>query len=323
MTVLHNGALIACLLAVAALAQAQDGGDGVSRPRLSDERVVLHTDAGDIVVAFYPDVAPLHMAQLLKLMRLGAYDTTHFYRVDPGYLVQLSDVTDRIVPLTGEQAAAIRLIPGEFSSRAHRLGMLSMARMVGDPNSAETSFSILLADAPHLDGQFTVVGEVVDGIDALMQLAAVETNARNAPLVRVQLRATTVVDTPNAVPSLAAARPVVVPDYVRSRAQRERAEPLARHLHVQPGPVSASSSCSASPASWLRIDASSDYSAPLPTRYPRELLRVVHRLRSTSRPRSVDRRHSLSWRPGTLSTHGLVRSIESLTPRNDHGRLTE
>ena len=69
MTVLRNGALIACLLAVAALAQAQDGGDGVSRPRLSDERVVLHTDAGDIVVAFYPDVAPLHMAQLLKLMR--------------------------------------------------------------------------------------------------------------------------------------------------------------------------------------------------------------------------------------------------------------
>ena len=226
MTVLRNGALIACLLAVAALAQAQDGGDGVSRPRLSDERVVLHTDAGDIVVAFYPDVAPLHMAQLLKLMRLGAYDTTHFYRVDPGYLVQLSDVTDRIVPLTGEQEVAIRLIPGEFSSLAHRLGVLSMVRMVGDPNSAETSFSILLADVPHLDGQFTVVGEVVDGIDALMQLAAVESNARNAPLVRVQLRATTVVDTPNAVPSLAAARPIVVPDYVRNRAQRERAAAL-------------------------------------------------------------------------------------------------
>ena len=214
--------LLVCLLGWATGAFAQGEPTDRRGPRLSEERVVLHTDAGDLVIAFYPDVAPRHVAQLLDLMRLGAYDTTQFYRVEPGYLLQLSEARDRIVPLSPEQAAAIRPIPGEFSPLAHRPGALSMARNADDPDSAETSFSILLGNASHLDGQFTIFGEVVDGWDVLGRLGAVERNARGVPLVRVQLRATTVVETPDAVPPLAPARSIVVPVYVRERAEAER-----------------------------------------------------------------------------------------------------
>ena len=58
-------------------------------PRVADERVILHTNAGDIVLALYPDAAPAHVAQFLKLVRLGVYDTTRFLRVIPGFLVQI------------------------------------------------------------------------------------------------------------------------------------------------------------------------------------------------------------------------------------------
>src|SRR5262249_52345369 len=88
-------------------------------PRLAPERIVLHTPAGDAVLALYPDIAPRHVEQILRLVRLGAYDSTHFFRVIPNFVVQLSIVQDRTLPLTAEQRAAIQRIPAEFSSLSH------------------------------------------------------------------------------------------------------------------------------------------------------------------------------------------------------------
>jgi cyclophilin family peptidyl-prolyl cis-trans isomerase len=132
-------------------------------PRAAQERIILSTDYGDLVLALYPDVAPAHVQQLLKLVRLGAYDSTHFFRVIPGFIVQLTDVNNRLRPLTAEQAAAVAPIKAEFSNTLkHRKGILSMARW-DDPDSATGSFSIMLGDAPHLDGQYTIFGELESG----------------------------------------------------------------------------------------------------------------------------------------------------------------
>jgi cyclophilin family peptidyl-prolyl cis-trans isomerase len=132
-------------------------------PKPAQEHIILSTDYGDLVLALYPDVAPAHVQQLLKLVRLGAYDSTHFFRIIPGFIVQLSDVNNRLRPLTVEQAAAVAPIKAEFSNTLkHRKGTLSMARW-DDPNSATGSFSIMLGDAPHLDGQYTIFGELESG----------------------------------------------------------------------------------------------------------------------------------------------------------------
>ena len=132
-------------------------------PRAAQERIILSTDYGDLVLALYPDVAPAHVKQLIKLVKLGAYDSTHFFRIIPGFIVQLSDVNNRLQPLTAVQAAAVAPIKAEFSTTLkHRKGILSMARW-DDPDSAIGSFSILLGDAPHLDGQYTIFGELESG----------------------------------------------------------------------------------------------------------------------------------------------------------------
>jgi cyclophilin family peptidyl-prolyl cis-trans isomerase len=159
-------------LALPAAARAQD------RPRLSDERVVMQTDSGDVVFAFYPDVAPEHVKQILNLVRLGCYDHSVFVRVEPGFVIQLGDVLQyrhTRNPPTEEQIKAIRPIKAEFSALHHRRGILSMARADGQPDSATTSFSIVLGNdsAGHLDGQYTVFGEVVYGMDVMDRLCQV------------------------------------------------------------------------------------------------------------------------------------------------------
>jgi cyclophilin family peptidyl-prolyl cis-trans isomerase len=142
-------------------------------PKLADERILLRTSMGDIVLVLYPDVAPKHVAQILRLVKLGVYDGMHFHRVEPGFVAQLSGHHDRATPLKPEQAAAILKIPGEFSPIVHRRGLLSMARF-DDPNSAETSFSILLGPAPHLDGKYTVFGHVESGLEVVAKIERVD-----------------------------------------------------------------------------------------------------------------------------------------------------
>ena len=172
-------------LAVTLLALAVSPGlaraAAAGKPRLSDERVLLRTNRGDLVLALYPEVAPRHVAQILKLVRLGAYDTTPFHRVEPNFVVQLSRVQDRKLPLTPEQRAAIVKLPAELSKLVHRAGVVSMARDDDDVDSAETSFSLLLHPAPHLDGKYTIFGELERGAEVLAAVAAEPRDAKNAP----------------------------------------------------------------------------------------------------------------------------------------------
>ncbi len=188
------------LLLVPALARADDG------PKLSDERVILHTIGGDVVIAFYPEIAPQHMQQILRLVKLGVYDHTHFHRVEPGFVLQLADVSQREekFALTAEQLQAIHPIPAEFSKWIpHRRGILSMARADGLPDSATTSFSIILGSDPshvsHLDGKYTIFGEVTYGMDAVDKLVQVpplfiDPKTQPLPLIPLVIEKAEVID---------------------------------------------------------------------------------------------------------------------------------
>lgn len=201
----------AAVLATAALLAAPPAGawEPASGPA-APPRILLRTVAGDMLLTLYPEVAPRHVEQILKLVRAGVYDGTHFYRVQPDFVVQLGNAQDRLQPLTPEQRALIRPIPAETSDRKHRPGALSMARRDDDRNSAETSFSILLDFAPHLDGEYTVFGHVERGVEVLRELLRVPRDGHHRPSVRLTLLQAGVVepDLPTARVPLAAPRPV-------------------------------------------------------------------------------------------------------------------
>jgi peptidyl-prolyl cis-trans isomerase B (cyclophilin B) len=139
-------------------------------PRLGDDRVVLRTPCGDLVLAFYPDVAPKTSAQVLALARAGAYDGTRFRPAAPGAYLQALGHATRSAPLPPEAAALVRRLPLESGVVRHRRGELSMSRSPEDAESAESSFSIILGDQPGYDGRYAVFGRVVEGWDVLTKI---------------------------------------------------------------------------------------------------------------------------------------------------------
>jgi cyclophilin family peptidyl-prolyl cis-trans isomerase len=147
--------------------------------------VLLHTSFGDITLEMQPDLAPEHVRNFLKLVSSGWYDHTAFHRVVPGFVVQ-GGVGPTRAGGGGHYADKwVHPLKGEFSAVKHIRGTLSMAR-AEDPNSATTSFFIVLGAAPHLDNKYTVFGKVVDGFDVLERLEAVPRRGES-PTERVEL----------------------------------------------------------------------------------------------------------------------------------------
>ncbi|KAL3731705.1 hypothetical protein ACJRO7_028566 [Eucalyptus globulus] len=168
----NGGSSIACLvLVIAAGALAESKG-----PHLGSARVVFQTNYGDIEFGFFPGVAPRTVDHIFKLVRLGCYNTNHFFRVDKGFVAQVADVANgRTAPMNDEQRTeAEKTIAGEFSNVKHVRGILSMGRY-DDPDSAQSSFSILLGDAPHLDGKYAIFGRVTKGDETLKKLEQLPT----------------------------------------------------------------------------------------------------------------------------------------------------
>ena len=154
-------------------------------PAIGDERVLMRTNRGDLVFGLYDGVAPKHAAQIRKLVRLGVYDSTTIFRIEPGFVAQVTNAQNRQKPLTKEQREAIAAIPAEFSKLKHRPGLLSMARDDDDVNSAETSFSFMLGRAPELDGKYTILGEVVWGQPLLAMIAKDPCDGRKRPFTPI------------------------------------------------------------------------------------------------------------------------------------------
>lgn len=143
---------------------------------LGSARVVFQTNYGDIEFGFFPRVAPKTVDHIFKLVRLGGYNTNHFFRVDKGFVAQVADVAGgRLAPMNEEQRAeAEKTVVGEFSDVKHVRAILSMGRY-DDPDSAQSSFSMLLGDAPHLDGKYAIFGKVTKGDDTLKKLEELPT----------------------------------------------------------------------------------------------------------------------------------------------------
>lgn len=150
------------------------------------------TSAGTLTIRLLPEIAPETVAQFLKLVRAGVYDSMYFYRVERRFVAQTATAEDREAPLTDAQRMLITPIALEAGPVRHQRGVISLAHG-DDPDSGETSFSILLADAPHLDGQFTVFGVVVDSENVLHEIEQTyDGQARNEKGERLQILRMTV-----------------------------------------------------------------------------------------------------------------------------------
>ena len=157
--------------------------------QLAPYRAVLETSAGSITISFDPEKAPQHVRHFLRLAQAGVYDGMAFHRVVKGFAVQTGSLDSR-GPLTEKQQKFVRMLQPEFNDTKHVKGIVSMARG-DDPASASTSFFIVTADAPSLDGKYTVFGRVVDGLAVLEAIEASPVNGE-APITRLELKSVTI-----------------------------------------------------------------------------------------------------------------------------------
>ena len=142
---------------------------------------------GEIVLRFYPDVAPNHVKNFLDLAGKKLYDGTTFHRVIPGFMIQGGDPNsknpDRASHGMGGPGHRVK---AEFNSKPHTRGVLSMARS-NEPDSAGSQFFICVADAHFLDWQYTAFGEVVNGMDVADKIVSVKRDGRDNPLERIEI----------------------------------------------------------------------------------------------------------------------------------------
>lgn len=124
-----------------------------------ENTLVLQLESGTVTIAMRPDLAPGHVARIKRLVREKFYDGVPFHRVIEGFMAQTGDPTG-----TGSGGSDYPDLVAEFSDAPHREGVVSMARRA-DPDSANSQWFITFAPAKHLDGQYTVWGQVIDGME--------------------------------------------------------------------------------------------------------------------------------------------------------------
>ena len=123
-----------------------------------ENALVLKLKDGEVVIEMYPDVAPNHVARIKELVRDGFYNGLKFHRVIDGFMAQTG------CPLGNGTGGSGKKLKAEFNRIPHTRGVVSMARAM-DPDSADSQFFICFDDAPHLNGQYTVWGKVVSGME--------------------------------------------------------------------------------------------------------------------------------------------------------------
>jgi peptidylprolyl isomerase len=137
---------------------------------------------GDVVIRLRPDLAPLHVERISELAGEGFYDNVVFHRVIPGFMAQGGDPSG-----TGGGGSGKPNLPAEFSREPHARGTASMAR-TNDPNSANSQFFICFEDCGFLDGQYTVWGEVTEGMEHVDALPKGEPPRTPGKIVKAAVR---------------------------------------------------------------------------------------------------------------------------------------
>ena len=157
------------------------------------EFAVINTSAGEMVVEFWPDVAPKTVENFKTLAKKGFYDGTCFHRIVKGFMIQGGDPLTKDANREDEWGTGGpgHRIKAEFNDRPHQRGVLSMARS-SDPDSAGSQFFICLGNASFLDGDYTAFGKLVKGDDVLGTIGDTPTKSggggeKSKPLTRVSV----------------------------------------------------------------------------------------------------------------------------------------
>ncbi|MCI4625377.1 MAG: peptidylprolyl isomerase [Candidatus Magnetoovum sp. WYHC-5] len=155
--------------------------------KMSKERAIIKTSFGEIKLKFFPEVAPNHVNNFIELAQKGFYNGTTFHRVIPGFVIQGGDPNtksaDKTKHGTGGPGYTVK---AEFNDKPHKRGILSMARSQ-QPDSAGSQFFICVADAPFLNNQYTVFGEVESGIEVADKIVSQKRDDMDNPIDRVEM----------------------------------------------------------------------------------------------------------------------------------------
>ncbi len=154
--------------------RADTGSESISVEEQADNIMVIEVAGqanGTVEILLRPDLAPKHVEQIKTLVRSGAYDGVAFHRVIDGFMAQTGDVAfgkaDNYDPvMAGRGASDLPDLPAEFSDVMYVEGIVGMARSA-DPNSANSQFFIMFTEYPSLNGEYTVIGRVISGMDVV------------------------------------------------------------------------------------------------------------------------------------------------------------
>jgi peptidylprolyl isomerase len=146
------------------------------------DTLVMELKTGPVKIKLRPDLAPKHAERIKLLARDGYYNNVPFHRVIEGFMAQTGDGKN----FNGTGGSKYPNLPSEFSSVPFKRGIVGMAR-TSDPNSANSQFFIMFNDGPSLNGQYTVIGEVVAGMDVVDKLKRGEPVADPDKMVKVQV----------------------------------------------------------------------------------------------------------------------------------------
>lgn len=165
---------------------------GTALPAMAQDlenTLYLDLKDGRVTITLRPDIAPNHVARIKELTRQGFYNGLKFHRVIPNFMAQTGDPTGTGTSGSGKNLNA------EFSSEKFVRGTLGMAR-TNDPNSADSQFFINFTETPHLNGQYTIFGQVTDGMNFVDNIAKGEPPAKPDVIVKMTVAADEKTDAP-------------------------------------------------------------------------------------------------------------------------------
>ena len=171
----------------------------VTPPPSLGPKAILKTKFGDIHIKFYPDIAPNHVANFIKLAKSGFYDGTIFHRVIPGFMIQGGDPNTKSSLHKDtygqggpkDEKGNPVLLKAEFNDTPHKRGIVSMAR-ANEPDTAGSQFFIVVEPSPFLDGKYTAFGEVTKGLGIADRIVVLPKNDRDLPNDRIEMTVTIV-----------------------------------------------------------------------------------------------------------------------------------
>ena len=169
----------------------KNDGKNINNQNNNQEKVMnatLHTSEGDITIEFFDKQTPNTVANFLKLAKEGFYSGVKFHRVIKGFMIQGGDPNSKSPDKSRHgMGGPGHTIKAEFNSKPHKRGTLSAARSA-NPDSAGSQFFICVADAPFLDRQYTVFGEVVSGMDVVDKIVNQPRDASDNPDERIEMK---------------------------------------------------------------------------------------------------------------------------------------